>query len=363
MNINPQEALSKPGGAQTSSSSKNHPSRDVEWIDYAKGIGITLVVYGHIVRGLVGAGLVPGDGIYRAIDQAIYAFHMPLFFLLSGLFYSGSRQKHGAGGLLASKIDTIIYPYVFWSIAQGTLEVAMSGSTNNSTTMSDVLSLIWHPRAQFWFLYALFVMFAISTATYTKSKLRGLAAPLAAACLYLAQGVYEFDYPLRYICENYIFFAIGVSCPTLIQFFGGRKSRTYLFLLLLTVAAQAMGYYTLGIPSGAPTWYTLLSALAGIGAVSAISALMAQHGFHWIKIIGSASMSIYLMHVIAGSGARVVLARLLDVHNPAVHIFLGVFAGIALPLLTEKTMKATGITFPIKIPERLSLVRAIRNRN
>jgi fucose 4-O-acetylase-like acetyltransferase len=44
----------------------------VGWIDFCKGIGIFLVVLGHILRDVI------------AVDY-IYSFHMPLFFFLSGL--------------------------------------------------------------------------------------------------------------------------------------------------------------------------------------------------------------------------------------------------------------------------------------
>lgn len=45
--------------------------RDIS-IDIAKGIGIILVVYGHLAC---------------PVAREIFLFHMPLFFLLSGYFF------------------------------------------------------------------------------------------------------------------------------------------------------------------------------------------------------------------------------------------------------------------------------------
>lgn len=45
--------------------------------DYAKGIGIVLVIAGHIL---------PFGGV---ISSQIYALHMPLFFYISGMFIRG----------------------------------------------------------------------------------------------------------------------------------------------------------------------------------------------------------------------------------------------------------------------------------
>ena len=54
------------------------------WIDIAKGVGIILVVVGHAGRGLQSAGLTDEGWLLPLMDRAIYAFHMPLFFVLSG---------------------------------------------------------------------------------------------------------------------------------------------------------------------------------------------------------------------------------------------------------------------------------------
>ena len=90
------------------------PQQRIEWIDYAKGIGIFLVVLGHVLRGLgasVGQGYQPE---LRAMDQWIYAFHMPLFFLLSGLFADRAVSKPPRRFLI-DRFQKILYPYFLWS--------------------------------------------------------------------------------------------------------------------------------------------------------------------------------------------------------------------------------------------------------
>ena len=129
------------------------------WVDYAKAIGIILVVYGHVARGVFNAGLPMDEAEFVLVDSIIYSFHMPLFFFLSGLFFFDSLQKRGRGGLIINKIDTIAYPFIVWSLLQGLFEVALSNYTNGQVTLVEVFSLLWMPRAQFWFLYALFLVF------------------------------------------------------------------------------------------------------------------------------------------------------------------------------------------------------------
>ena len=49
-----------------------HAPQRLDWVDVARGIGIIAVVVGHVwTRG--------------PLRDAMYSFHMPLFFLLSGM--------------------------------------------------------------------------------------------------------------------------------------------------------------------------------------------------------------------------------------------------------------------------------------
>ena len=50
----------------------------IEWIDIAKGIGIILVIAGHC--------------FYLGYSYPLYAFHMSLFFLLSGLLFKDKNE-------------------------------------------------------------------------------------------------------------------------------------------------------------------------------------------------------------------------------------------------------------------------------
>lgn len=61
----------------------------IDWIDVAKGIGIILMVMGH-------------TSMPDAINRWIYSFHMPLFFLLSGLLFIPCSHNVG-GGIFCEK--------------------------------------------------------------------------------------------------------------------------------------------------------------------------------------------------------------------------------------------------------------------
>ncbi|WP_158847890.1 acyltransferase family protein [Algibacter sp. L1A34] len=75
----------------------------IYYIDIAKSIGITLVVFGHTYN--------KHDFLYNFI----YSFHMPLFFLLSGMF-SKNLKKHSIKPLLIKRFNNLILPYLFFYI-------------------------------------------------------------------------------------------------------------------------------------------------------------------------------------------------------------------------------------------------------
>ena len=73
-----------------------------DYIDIAKGIGILMVVWAHIM-------------IVGWTHRVIYAFHMPLFFFLSGMLFQ--RDKYSSFVKFVSKrTKRLLIPYVVYSI-------------------------------------------------------------------------------------------------------------------------------------------------------------------------------------------------------------------------------------------------------
>ncbi len=70
------------------------------WVDVAKGIGIILVVFAHV-------------NYTRAILDTIYSFHMPLFFIISGILFN--KNKYTSFRMFVKrKLQTLICPYVLF---------------------------------------------------------------------------------------------------------------------------------------------------------------------------------------------------------------------------------------------------------
>ena len=72
-------------------------------LDILKGFGIFFVVFGHIVH----------IGEFRTY---IWGFHMPLFFLISGLLYNNEKYKNNFILLFKSRFASLALPYVLFYI-------------------------------------------------------------------------------------------------------------------------------------------------------------------------------------------------------------------------------------------------------
>ena len=147
-------------------------------IDLCYVIGILLVVAGH-------SG-VDSRFASTALFRWIYAFHMPLFFALSGyLFrYGGGSGQVGAGTFARRRALRLLLPLVVWTtlvfIPKGLLSAyAMRPSELSfSAYLHAFLYPADNPIRPFWFLE---VLFEVSLAGYAVDRIvRSRAAALAA---------------------------------------------------------------------------------------------------------------------------------------------------------------------------------------
>lgn len=73
-----------------------------EYLDIGKGIGILLVVWAHIL--LTGTS-----------HRVIYAFHMPLFFMISGMLFKRDKFT-GFSDFLKKRAKRLLVPFVIYSL-------------------------------------------------------------------------------------------------------------------------------------------------------------------------------------------------------------------------------------------------------
>lgn len=309
------------------------PSRAV-WIDTARGLGIVLVVYGHVLRGQFHSGLIGWTPAIALQDRAIYAFHMPFFFLLSGLF-AGARVR-SRGEFIRRRLVTIVYPYVLWSVIQILLTMGAGHLANEHHALADLARIGTDPIGQFWFLYVLAMLQLLLLLPRT---LFLLTIPIGVA-IFLLYG----NGPLLPRAAWYLpFFAVGVvlgrsgleaALPTwrraIAWLVGGAVAFAGLFALMPLLN---------GVPAALAQY-----ALAGAGIVAALGlARLLDSRIALLSALGTASLAIFVLHVICGAAIRVGLERL-GVSQPAIAIMLVTAGGLLIPFVIYRVAVSLDIT-------------------
>jgi fucose 4-O-acetylase-like acetyltransferase len=136
---------------------KTKPASRSLLIDAVRGMAISLVALGHTNQGIQHRGWWGASNVGFRLDIIIYAFHMPAFFFVSGIFLCASVQKRGPGRFTLERFRTLIYPYVLWSLISATSVVVLSHFVVQQplTLKQFVINVL--VGAGIWFLPTLFV--------------------------------------------------------------------------------------------------------------------------------------------------------------------------------------------------------------
>lgn len=306
----------------------------VNWVDAAKGVGIFLVVFGHVWRGLNSSNILSNETVYASIDNAIYLFHMPLFFILSGMFFEKTILRDGFVRALLRRIETLLYPLILWSyISALFLFIAGSLTNRGGLTLAEVVLYPLPPKDVYWFLAALFIIQLIAS-VFVESRVRAIYWVGLAASSFLILLIDPSSWPvwIRNTIENAPLFFVGMLMS------GWTPKGSQGFIGLLIFLAAETWAVTRSNSLSAPTDF-LPGVAATIGFIAFCSiALRGQSLFvTGASILGRASMTIYVSHVIALAAMRIALLKV-GIDNTLVHLLCGVGAGLVLPLILHKLL-------------------------
>ncbi|MBU0904672.1 MAG: acyltransferase family protein [Firmicutes bacterium] len=129
----------------------------LNWVDVTKGFLMILVVIGHY----------PGQ-LDFPLGKYIYWFHMPAFFLLSGLFFKPVLEKGKSKEVIYKRFMQLIVPYLFFLVTITVIRYGMeigSGNMELSWYLNDLWTLVIGGRfargayGVFWFVTTLFFTF------------------------------------------------------------------------------------------------------------------------------------------------------------------------------------------------------------
>ncbi|WP_439328111.1 acyltransferase family protein [Lonepinella sp. BR2357] len=126
-------------------------STRIETLDYIKAIGIFLVILGHSIP-------IIKDSTYlgKILVQNIYSFHMPLFFILSGIILEHKNNILNKTTKIRKIIYTYLIPYLSWSIIYILLLVYYTPNNwEEIITERSIATITGRGIAPLWFLFTL----------------------------------------------------------------------------------------------------------------------------------------------------------------------------------------------------------------
>lgn len=210
----------------------------IEWIDIAKGLGMLLVIAGHTVS--------------LRYSYPLYAFHMPLFFFLSGLVFKDKNE--GFWTFVKSRTNTLIKPWAVmlfisfmvclaipeWREQLALKPIIADFYTANTNTLQN--SSLWY-LVCFYFVLILFYFLNKVRRTHT---IVCLFALLAIAILWIKNGLNILPLPYHRLpfkvdssLVAIVFFAVAFWNKDLIFNFIAKNAKM-LFIVLFVLFTIAL---------------------------------------------------------------------------------------------------------------------------
>src|SRR6201994_4393506 len=282
----------------------------IDWVDYAKGICIIMVVMMHSV---LGVELAAGQtGFMHLVVMFAKPFRMPDFFLISGLFLPLVINRDWRT-FLDRKVMHFAYFYVLWVTIQfGFKAPAFAAETSWSHAGLMYLESFIDPFGTLWFIYLLPIFFVVIKAVRNMppALIWAIAALLESAHISTGWTVIdEFSARFIYIYSGYLFadYVFALS----------DRARAYPQWALAALALWALvdgGMVALGVSE----WpgISLLLGFSGACAIITIGTLLAR--MHWLEFLpfcGEHSIVIYLAFFLPMASSRTVLLHLGIIHD------------------------------------------------
>ncbi len=202
----------------------------LDYVDVCKWLGISLVIFGHMKM--------PGE-----VLQWIYAFHMPLFFVLSGYTYRAQRIDKE---FLMKKIRTIYVPFLLFALIFCRGEMSswayIAYGSRNALDMAGTYTVLWFLPC--FFAAVLVFSLLMNIGNRSKHKVWILAAGVvvmlvgAKACEMLKGGqpmIAKYGYPLNFdmALVGAVFMVAGYYFRQMIDWINTQRQ----WLLIVTVVA------------------------------------------------------------------------------------------------------------------------------
>lgn len=243
----------------------------IQYIDIAKGTGILLVVVGHCINSS------------SLLGRWIWSFHMPLFFVISGLCFDSSKNPLFVPFFL-KKSRTLLLPLVIFSILMVAIKsVIFPGEFNFATLKMNF------PDAAYWFIFVLFLSEILFFSIDKITNNQYLKFILLFLCLIIGKllNIYHIYFPYN-LCSIFactFFYGIGnifrATIHSILNNINTNGKSIIVSIILLLIPAVSVYYLnnTIDLRSNTipfPILYHVLIAFIGITGIFLLSKVLSR---------------------------------------------------------------------------------------
>ncbi|WP_436214005.1 acyltransferase family protein [Bradyrhizobium sp. LjRoot220] len=276
----------------------------IDWVDYAKGICIVMVVMMHSVLGVEAAA--GQTGFMHWLVMFAKPFRMPDFFLISGLFLAVVIDRDWRT-YLDRKVVHFAYFYVLWVTIQfGFKAPSFAAGSNWAHVGYLYLQSFIEPFGTLWFIYLLPIFFLVTKLTRGAPQLAIFAGGALLEMAHVATGWTVIDE----FCGRFVYFYAGYWLAAYVFALSDRaRVRPSFALMGLALWALVNGGLVI---TGFSEWPLISLALgfAGAGAIIVMGTLLARvQWLNFLRYCGEHSIVIYLAFFLPMATTRTVLLR------------------------------------------------------
>lgn len=337
----------------------------IDWVDYAKGLSIIMVVMLHSSMGVQKA---LGDCTwYGYIVEWARPFRIPAFFLLSGLFLA-RRIDWPWRDFLDRRVVHFAYFYVLWLIISFLFKaphfINLYGA--DGTLKLFLLSFI-DPFGSLWFIYLL-AIFAV-VVKLLRNVSPWIVWPVAALLEILPIHT-GWMVPDEFAARFVYFYTGYVAAPHVFRFAEAMRRVSIPALLAgLTIWAliTAILVFT-DLPD--PSWMdwvtssglpgiaklpviSLLVGLSGTLAMVVVGVIMARLGgrlFGFVRMVGERTLVVYVAFFLFMASARIILVKVAPWLGADVISTIVLAAAVIGPLVMHRMVRNTPLKFLFERP-------------
>jgi uncharacterized membrane protein YcfT len=320
-------------------------SERVDWVDYAKGICIIMVVMMHSTLGVEKAA--GGTGWLNDFIEFARPFRMPDFFLISGLFLSRVIGREWRT-FFDRRVLHFIYFYVLWVTIQFVVRApGMAQEEGWGGVVREYFFAYIEPFGTLWFIYLLPVAALVTRLTRNVPPLIVFAGAAFLESLKIHTGWTMIDS----FAWLYVYFFTGYWLASYVFSFASNvQAKPSLALLGLFAWALMEGLMVFNGFSKLPG-LSLMLGIAGALAVIAIAALLAK--VRWLdalRFAGENSIVVYLAFFLPMAATRTLLLKLGVIHDIGmISVIVTVIAAVT-PLLFFLAVRGTRLSFLFERP-------------